>query len=75
MQRLTHGLDGSGADIEYRIIKEHTYGYTLEFFDDEFYLPKSCFCDNIIKSNCIYKLRQAIREVLCRQPVIKIKRH
>jgi hypothetical protein len=71
---LTHGLTGSGADIEYEIIREHQYSYTLQFFDDVFYLPKWCLSDNIIKENCMYKLRQALKEMICSQPVIKIKK-
>ena len=76
INRLTHGLKDSGADIEYDIVREHQYSYTLRFFDDVFYLPKWCFYDNnIISYEGMFKLRRALKEMICSQPVIRIKRH
>lgn len=63
---LTHGLEGSGADIEYKILKEGEHGYILAFFEDAFCLPKSIFSDNIIKQNCICILRNELRRLICR---------
>ena len=66
MNWLTHGLENSGADIEYKILKEDESGYMLAFFNDYFYLPKYIFSDNnIIKSKYMFKFRLTLREAIC----------
>jgi hypothetical protein len=62
---LRHGLSGSGADIEYEILKEFQYGYLLKFFDTDFYISKKAFYNNgILSYDYIKLLRSKLKECI-----------
>lgn len=72
---LSHGLQGSGADIEYEIIEKYQFGYKLKFFDDYFYLSKNNFDKKgVIKLQNMIYLREALKELICETKKILIKK-